>query len=130
MKTILVDAVYAFVIKNGDGFIIFKEMHELLESFPNRKILVTSAFGEQFMECGLDKMPYTVFTLKNDPPKSDPRYYELMLKNFNLNAEDVIYFEHNLDAIKSAQSVGITTYYYDEKSKNLEKLKNFLSLNV
>ena len=40
MKTILVDAVNTFVIK-GDG--IFKEMSELLEQYPNRKIILTNA---------------------------------------------------------------------------------------
>jgi len=40
MKTILVDAINAFIIK-GEG--ILKEMHILLEKYPNRKIILTGA---------------------------------------------------------------------------------------
>jgi len=48
MKTILVDAVDAFVIENGNGFEIFPEMHDLLETYPNRKIILTGANDEQY----------------------------------------------------------------------------------
>src|SRR3989344_4372465 len=95
MKTILVDAVDCFVSNTGE---IYKEMHDLLEAYPNRKIILTGANDEQFKKFGLDKMPYEVFTLKHNPEKTDPKYYELMLKNFNLNSDDVVYFEHNPEA--------------------------------
>ena len=52
-----------------------------------------------------------------------------MLKNFNLKPEDVIYFEHNPEAVKSAQSVEITSHYYDAAKKDLEALKLFLDGN-
>jgi len=127
MKTILVDAVYAFVINSGGVFKIFKEMHNLLESFENRKILLTGADDESFKRYGLDKMPYEVFTLKRNPEKADPKYYEMMLEHFGLSKDDVIYFEHNVNAVKSAQSVGIKTHYYDPEKKDLEALKDFLT---
>jgi HAD superfamily hydrolase (TIGR01509 family) len=123
MKVILVDAIYAFIIE-GQG--MFREMYDLLETYPNRKIILTGASGDRFVEYGLDKMPYEVFTLANNPPKSDSAYYKKMLEHFGLTKDDVIYFEHNLDAVKSAQSVGITTHYYDPDKKDLEALKNFL----
>ena len=81
MKTILVDAIDAFVIENEGGFKIFKEMHDLLETFPNRKIILTGANDEQFKKFGLDKMPYEVFTLKHNPEKTDPKYYKIMLEH-------------------------------------------------
>lgn len=124
MKTILVDAVNAFVIKN-EG--IFKEMHDLLETYPNRKIILTGANDEEFKKFGLAKMPYRVFTLKHDPEKTDPKYYGTMLKHLGLDKDDVVYFENNLDAVKSARSVGIKTYHYDPEKKDLVALKNFLA---
>lgn len=127
MKTILVDAVDAFIIEDKGDFKIFKEMHDLLETFPNRKIILTGANDEQFKKFGLDKMPYEVFTLKHNPEKTDSKYYEIMLKHFNLSKDDVVYFEHNPDAVKSAQSVGIKTYYYNSDKKDLKVLKDFLS---
>lgn len=122
MKTILVDAVNTFVT----GGEIFSEMKELLDSYPNRKIILTNANDEQMKEFGLIDLPYELFTLKHNPDKIDPKYFELMLNHFNLKKEDVVYFEHNPDAVKSAQSAGITTLHYDKDKKDLVALKNFL----
>ena len=130
MKTILVDAVYAFVIKVDKSFFIFKEMYELLETFPNRKIILTGANDEQYKKFGLDKMPYEVFTLKHNPEKTDPKYFEIILQHFGLNKNEVIYFEHNPEAVKSAESIGIKSYYYDPKKKDLAALKSFLNKNL
>ena len=131
MKTILVDAVDCFVIEKEDGtFHIFKEMQDLLENFPNKKIILTGANDEQFKKFGLDKMPWEAFTLKHNPEKTNPEYYRILLQKFNLNPEDVIYFEHNPDAVKSAQSAGINSFYYDNDKKDLTALKQFLDENV
>ena len=127
MKTILVDAINTFVIKD-EG--IFEEMHKILETWPNRKIILTGANDEQMVQFGLDKMPYEVFTLKHDPEKTDPAYYKIMLKHFNLKSEDVIYFEHSEEAVKSARSVGIISYHYNKDVKDLESLKKFIDDNL
>ena len=127
MKTLLVDAVDAFVIE-GEG--IFKEMQNLLEKQPNKKIILTGANDKQSKEFGLDEMPYEVFTLKHDPEKTDPEYYKQMLQHFGLKADEVIYFEHNPEAVKSAESVGITSYHYDSEVKDLNTLKKFLDENL
>lgn len=129
MKTILVDAVDAFVVETENGFEIFEPMQKMLNEFPNRKIILTGANDEQFKKFGLDKMPYEVFTLKHNPEKTDPKYYELMLKNFDLKSEDVIYFEHNPEAVKSAESVGIKTHFWDNEKRPLRELAIFLEHN-
>jgi|SRR3989344_1147180 len=127
MKTILVDAVDCFVIE-GEG--IFEEMYGMLEEFPNRKIILTGANDEQMDEFGLNDMPYELFTLKHNPEKTDPEYYKRMLKHFSLSPKEVVYFEHNKKAVKSAKSVGITTFFYDPDSRDLESLKRFLKDNL
>lgn len=127
MKTILVDAVDAFIVRDQG---IFKEMYDLLETFPNRKIILTGANDEQFKMFGLDKMPYEVFTLKHNPEKTDPKYYEIMLQHFGLSNNNVIYFEHNLNAVKSAESAGIKSYHYNPEKMDLIALKNFLTENL
>jgi FMN phosphatase YigB (HAD superfamily) len=123
MKTILVDAVDTFVIEN-EG--ISEEMYNLLETFPNRKIIVTNADDAQMIEFGLVNMPYEVFTLKHNPDKTHPVYFERMLEHFSLTSDDVIYFEHNPDAVKSAESVGILSYRYDPEKKDMHALRDFL----
>lgn len=130
MKTILVDAVYCFIIEKEGQFQIFQDMYKLLETYSNKKVILTSASDDKRELFGLDKMPYEVFTLKHNPEKADPKYYEILLEKYNLKKEDVIYFEHSMDAVKSAQSIGINTYYYDNDKKDLENLKKFINENI
>ena len=130
MKTILVDAVDCFIIKENEGFKIFQEMFGLLETYPNKKIILTGANDEQQKKFGLDKMPYKFFTLKHNPEKTNLEYYKSLLEKFNLNNDEVIYFEHNPDAVKSAQSVGINSYFYDNDVRDLVNLKKFLDENL
>lgn len=92
MKTILVDALDTFCFEDKS---INQEMHDLLETFPNKKILVSGANDEQFEMWGLSKMPYEVFTLKHHPEKTDPKYFETLLQHFELSKNEVVYFEHN-----------------------------------
>jgi len=126
MKTILVDAVNTFVV---DGK-IFQPLHDLLEQYPNGKIILTNANDEQIIQFGLKDLPYDLFTLKHNPDKIDPEYFNQMLDHFKLQPQDVVYFEHNPEALKSAQSVGITAYLYDSEMKDLETLRNFLNDNL
>lgn len=127
MKTIFVDAVYCFSSDTGE---IERGVYDLLETFPNKKVIVTGADDEQLKKFGLDRMPYEVFTLKHTPEKTDPKYFEIMLMHFGLKKEDVIYFEYNPEAVASAESLGITAYHYDSEKKDLESLKNFLIENI
>jgi len=127
MKTILVDAINTFVIK-GEG--IYRPLYDLLERYPNPKIILTNADDEQIKQLCLAKMPYELFTLKHNPDKVDPTYFKTFLKKYNLDVKDVVYFEHNMDAIKSAESLGITSFHYDSEKKDIISLKNFLDSNL
>lgn len=127
MKTILVDAVGTFVI---EAVGIFQPMFDLLEKYPNRKIILTNADDKQMVEFGLTNLPYELFTLKHNPDKTDPDYFEQMLKHYNLQSSDVIYFEHNPEAVKSAQSIDISSYHYDSGKRDLIALKQFLDKNL
>jgi len=127
MKTILVDAVDTFIIE-GAG--IFEPMHALLETYSNQKVILTNADDEGIKRYGLDSVPYEVFTLRHNPDKTDSEYFKKMLEHFGWDTKDVIYFEHNPDAVKSAEAVGIAAYYYDKDKKDLESLKIFLDKNL
>lgn len=127
MKTILVDAVDCFVIE-GEG--IYQPLFELLETYPNKKILLTGANDEQMDTFGLHNMPYELFTLRHNPEKADPKYYEILLAQYGLTKDDVVYFEHAPKAVESAQSVGIKTHHYDFDQKDLVALKSFLDQNL
>ena len=130
MKTILVDAVDCFIIKQDERFGVFQDMYKLLETYPNKKIVLTGATEDKYELYGLSNLPYEFFTLKHNPEKTDPEYYKILLEKFGLSKDDVIYFEHNIDAVKSAESVGIKSYFYDNDKKDLESLKIFLDENL
>lgn len=127
MKTILVDAVDTFVIE-GEG--VYKPLHDLLEKYPNRKIVVTNANDEELEPFSLTNLPYEMYTLKHNPNKTDPEYFKQLFNHYNLEAEDVVYFEHNPEAVKSAQSLGIASYFYDSDKKDVDALKVFLDSNL
>lgn len=127
MKTILVDAVFTIVSETG---VIFQEMVDLLDTYPSRKIILTGAEKDKWERYSLDKVPFEVFTLNHNPEKMEPRYYEKMLEHFKLSSNDAIYFEHSKVAVKSAKTVGIKTWHYDENKKDLKGLKDFLDKNV
>lgn len=127
MKVIFVDAVHGIVSENG---VFFEEMYRLLEKYPNKKIVLTNATDDKFVYYGLDKLPYEVFSLNHNPEKTDPEYYRILLKHFNLKKEDVICFENKAEAVKSAQSVGITTFHYDRDKRDLLTLKKFIDENI
>lgn len=123
MKTILVDAINGLVLEDGS---LLEPMHKLLDSYPNNKLVLTGANDEQFKHFKLYEVPYEVFTLKHNPEKTDPEYFKLLLEKYELTAKDVVYFEHNPEAAKTAQSVGITTYFYDHTKEDMDALKQFL----
>lgn len=127
MKTILVDAINGLVLEDGS---ILEPMHKLLENYPNSKIVLTGANDEQFKRFRLDQVPYEVFTLKHDPEKTDPQYFKILLEKYNLAIDDVVYFEHDEKAAKTALSVGITTYVYDHIRGDMDALKRFLDENL
>lgn len=127
MKTILVDAINGLVLEDGS---IVEPMHELLETYPNNKLILTGANDEQFRHFKLDQAPYEVFTLKHNPEKTDPEYFKILLEKYSLQADDVVYFEHSAEAVKSAQSVGIAAYFYDHTRENIIALKQFLDENL
>lgn len=125
MKTILVDAWNTFVTEDG----INTKMQSILDEYHNKKIILTNANEEEKVKFGIVNMPYPVFSLAHNPNKPNPEYFKKMLFHFSLSAENVIYFEHNEDAVKSAKSIGIQTLWL-KKDSNLTILKEFLDSNL
>ncbi len=127
MKTILVDAIDGLILKDGT---VFEEMHQLLEKYPNPKLVLTGANDEQFKEFNLNRSPYEVFTLKHDPEKTDPKYFEILLNKYELQPSEVVYFEHNQEAAEVATQAGIKTMFYDCSKRDLKELKEFLDASL
>jgi len=126
MKTILVDAGGTFV---RDGK-IYQPLYELLEQYPNNKIVLSNADDKQIVDVGLVNLPYPLFTLKHNPDKADPIYFKTLLEQYNLKPSDVICFDHIPEAVTSAESIGIASYYYNIEERDLDKLKKFIDKNI
>jgi len=124
MKTILVDAWNTLVTQDG----IDTEMQKLLDAYDHTKIILTNANKQECTEYGIINMPYEVFSLEHHPNKTDKAYYLKMLQHFDLMPQNVLYFEHNLEAVTAAQSVGIKTFHY--KKNDLSGLDAFLKNNI
>ena len=123
-KTILVDAWNTFVTSEG----INKNLFQLLEDYNEKKIIVTNANIFEKEKFGIINMPYPVFSLNHKPNKTNPIYFETLMDNYNLDSEDLIYLEHNIDAINSAKSLGIKSHHYKSKEP-ISYLKSFLKDN-
>lgn len=126
MKTILVDAAETLFVSNGEQYTLFTPLVELLDQYPNKKIVVTNANPEQQKTYAIDTSPYEVYSMNHNPDKPDPLYFQTLLITYDLTASDVVYFEHNPSAVSSAESLGITTYMYDDNMRDLTDLKMFL----
>jgi FMN phosphatase YigB (HAD superfamily) len=92
--------------------------------------VLTGANDEEFIQHGLDKIPYEVFTLKHNPEKSNPDYYKILLEQFDLLPENLIYIEHNLEAVRSAESLKIKVFHYNKDLKDINKLNQFIKINI
>ena len=123
MKTILVDALNTLYQKEGG---IDQAILDLLESYPNPKVILSNANDEEIGTYGMTNPPYDFFTLKHAPNKTNSEYYTSMLEHFALTPNDAIYFEHNPEAVKSAESVGIISHHFDPIMRDLSALKSFL----
>lgn len=81
MKTILVDGISGLILKNGT---IHEAMYKLLEEYPNPKLVLTGANDDQWQKFNLDISPYEVFTLKHNPEKTDPEYFNILFETIIL----------------------------------------------
>tara|TARA_B110000263_G_C15210614_1_gene465029 strand:+ start:302 stop:688 length:387 start_codon:yes stop_codon:yes gene_type:complete len=126
-KIILVDAIHTLIIPDKG---IYDPLFNLLETYSNRKIVLTGANDKEFSEHGLDKISYEVFTLKHNPEKSDPNYYKILLEKLDLAVEALVYIEHNLEAVHSAESLNINVFHYNKDLRDINKLNEFLKINI
>ncbi|MDA9631679.1 hypothetical protein OAN50_01300 [Flavobacteriaceae bacterium] len=125
MKTILVDAWNTFVKNNT----IDSDIYKILESYENQKIILTNANNKELINLGIVNMPYKVFSLSHNPNKDDKLYFIKLIEKYNLIISDLVYIEHNKEAVKSAISLGIKTYHY-KPQESTDELSQFLLKNM
>ena len=125
MKTILVDAWNTFVKNNT----IDSDIYKILESYENQKIILTNANNKELINLEIVNMPYKVFSLSHNPNKNDKLYFIKLIEKYDLIISDLVYIEHNKEAVKSAISLGIKTYHY-KPQESTDELSQFLLKNL
>lgn len=125
MKTILVDAWNTFVKNNT----IDSDIYKILESYENQKIILTNANDKELINLGIVNMPYKVFSLSHNPNKDNKLYFIKLIEKYNLINSDLVYIEHNKEAVKSAISLGIKTHHY-KPQESTDELSQFLLKNL
>ena len=125
MKTILVDAWNTFVKNNT----IDSDIYKILESYENQKIILTNANNKELINLGIVNKPYKVFSLSHNPNKNDKLYFIKLIEKYDLIISDLVYIEHNKEAVKSAISLGIKTYHY-KPQESTDELSQFLLKNM
>jgi FMN phosphatase YigB (HAD superfamily) len=127
MKTILVDGIHV-LMKEGGG--LNSELYQLLESYPNPKVIATGANEEQMKKYGLDNPPYPVYSGAHNPEKTDPEFYKRFMREHKLHSEDVVMFDQAVSAVRSAGLAGIPAYCFNVEVGDLLALKSFLDSNT
>ncbi len=122
-KVILIDATHFLIDEEGN---VSRELKKYLDSLSNKKIILTNSSFEKHDILFKNLQDYEIFTLENNPNKKDPKYYESVLKKFNLKFNEVICFEHKEDSVKSAESIGIKTIL---SKGELKQVKSFIDEN-
>jgi len=127
MKTIIIDAVHCLYDQKGS---INQALFNLLEQFPNQKIIATNADDQQMSLFGLDNAPYPVFTLKHNPNKPNPLYFQTFMEQYLLSPKELLYIEHDLEAVHSAEKNKIMSFLYTDSNQHLVDIEQFLTSNL
>jgi alanyl-tRNA synthetase len=123
-RTLLIDGMHCLYDKE---FKINEKLINLLDSINTRKIIVVNGNKEK-AEGLLGGKGYEVFSLDGKINKDSKEFFERLLERCSLNPDDVIYIDHNVENVKSAEKVGINlSLVFDN---DLSKINKFLETNT
>ncbi len=114
---IMIDAVHCLV--NSD-WTLNENLADYLKSLNLKVYVITNAPSEKISSIIDD---FEIFTLENNPSKTDSKYFEAFLEKVGLS-DDLYYIDHLQDNLDSAKSAGITNTFL--WTGDLDKLKDWL----
>jgi leucyl-tRNA synthetase/8-oxo-dGTP pyrophosphatase MutT (NUDIX family) len=123
VETILIDAVFCLINKTENGLTLNEELYTYLENLPQRKIVVTNAKDEALQT--IKKLvgdKFEVFSLQFSPEKTDPKFYETMIKDLGIDINLAVYFDHNDDNLSSARANKIHCFQYKSNQQAISTL--------
>ncbi len=125
IKAILVDAIYCLFDKDRN---LNKELFSILSNYPTKLIIVANADLNDNKNKPLTELisdNIDIYTLKNNPDKTRPEYFEKLLSRYNLKPSEIIYFDHSEVNLNSAKKLRIKTELY----KNPKQIQSFIDNN-
>ncbi|MDD5133126.1 MAG: alanine--tRNA ligase-related protein [Candidatus Nanoarchaeia archaeon] len=123
-RLILVDGMYCLY---DDKFNLNKELLDTINNFNSHSILVVNKFKEKGLKLVQNYNPeldtnWQAFSLEEKGIKKDnPEYFNTLLKTFDLQPEEVIYFDHDEKNIETAAKLGILSKHYTD-IKSIKKV--------
>jgi alanyl-tRNA synthetase len=115
-----------------EDFKINEELLKIINNFNTHTILTVNGFREKgynlikSQSTGYDTN-WKAFSLEEEKiKKENPEYFNTLLKRFNLVPEEVIYFDHDKNSIKTAEKLGILSKHYTD----INSIKKFIEDNL
>ncbi len=128
-RLILVDGMHCLYDEN---FNLNKELLELINNFNTHTILVVNRFkekgGELVKNYDVSKdSNWEAFSLEEKGiKKTNPEYFKILMKKFNLVPEEIIYFDHDKKNVETAKSLCILSKHYTKNSE----ISDFINSNL
>jgi FMN phosphatase YigB (HAD superfamily) len=124
-KTLLIDAIGCLI--NSD-FTINLELLNFLGSRNENLILVTNAKDENLLKIKdlVTHIEIQIFTKEFNPIKTDPKYFEILLSELNLKAEECFYLDHDKENLESAKANKISGILFENNSDSILELQTIL----
>lgn len=119
MKTLLVDAVRTIISSDKeytiDTWWLNKDLADYLITLNNcRIIVVTNAPDLKFAKIQryLADYDFEIYSLENNPWKTDPEFFKKLLQDKKINASDCFYLDHKQENLEAAVMNGIEWVLY------------------
>jgi leucyl-tRNA synthetase len=128
-QTILVDAINTLFIKQEDGLVLNTELADYLNYLDAQKIIVTNAKDEILtkLEELIKDYSWKIFSLKFNPEKTSPEFYQIAIKELNLDVTNTIYFDHLPANLEAAKYNNINCFQYLNNKQAIELVNDFIN---
>ena len=91
---------------------------------------ITNFTPEGYRQCYdcisfVEKFDGCVFSFQEGVVKPEPEIYQLLLKRYNLNAQECVFIDDTEANVRGAEAVGLAGIVFKSYEETVEKLKNF-----
>ncbi len=136
-KMVLIDAIGVLFEEDGESYILNEKLAKYLAGLKAKKLIVTNKPEEEceklkniLTTAGYEDT-FEVFSKGNDPKKSEEKYFKILLEEYEIPAERVVYFDHLQRNLDAANRAGIeSTLIYKELISTQKFINEFLESQV